>query len=430
MEIIINGRRANISAADIEKLTPTFTLAHGRKFLVQSQSTSLNSLISAVKKAAAKPNQDVNEAKDFFRVFKRLENKGYEDDQISKENCFTRMITKIKHFFSKAHRKNLLKELSHVIEKMPVNPVINMRSQARVEDPALVAKKLQKQWKLTQDQAANESDKAFQYLQAPATFKGESHTEKAGNYEVGVCHYIGRRDEMEDEHLTTSFDLNIRGTVYPVQLFGVFDGHGGGQASAFVKQNLQQELHNTLSEFCVDGLTDKDIFNAIKITFFRLKSKFQEESGTTATVAMILDGKLWTANVGDSRTILDNGVQLSEDAKPNDPRYQKGIENRGGKVLFNRVNGILGVARAIGDHNVGAVSARPKITVLPLSDIPPNSRLILTCDGIYDVASTRQVASAVKANKDQSVEELAKNIVYSAYQAKSQDNLSALVVKL
>lgn len=34
------------------------------------------------------------------------------------------------------------------------------------------------------------------------------------------------------------------------------------------------------------------------------------------TVAMILDGKLWTANVGDSKTILDIGIQLSEGDNP------------------------------------------------------------------------------------------------------------------
>lgn len=313
----------------------------------------------------------------------------------------------------------------------PTNIPPEMRSQMRVKEPKLVEEKLQRQFEKAQSQAANEPDKAFQYLEAPAAFQGEAHSERIANYEVGVCHYIGRRPTMEDEHLSTSFDLKIGEKVYPIQLFGIFDGHGGAQASAFVRENLERTLHETLNEFCANGLTNKDIFNALKITFFRLKKEFKEEnSGTTATVAMILDGNLWTANVGDSRTILDDGIQLSEDAKPTDPRYQKGIEKRGGFVFLKRINGILAVARAIGDHKVGAVSARPKITVYPLSKIAEKSHLILTCDGIYDVSSTRQVAAAVKAHKDRPASELAKNIVYSAYQAHSGDNLSALVVKL
>lgn len=95
-----------------------------------------------------------------------------------------------------------------------------------------------------------------------------------------------------------------------------------------------------------------------------------------------------------------------------------------------RVGGNLSLARALGDYNVKGINPRPKITMRLLSEIPEKSRLILACDGIYDVSSTRQVATAVKAHKDCSAAELAKNIVYSAYQAGSKDNLTALVVKL
>lgn len=318
----------------------------------------------------------------------------------------------------------------HLIEPQePLTP--EMRSRRIRQGTELIAGKLRNQFKHAQNQAAQEPDKAFQYLAAPGNFQGHAQSERIAGHDVGVCHFIGRRPTMEDEHLTTSFNLNVGGRAYPVQLFGIFDGHGGGQASRYVRDNLERELHETLNEFCAGGLTDEAIWNALKITFVRLKEEFNErQSGTTATVAIILDGKLWNANVGDSRTILDNGIQLSEDAKPTDPRYRQGIENRGGMVFFNRVNGNLAVARAVGDHNVGAISARPKITVYPLSMIPRGSHLILTCDGIYDVSSTRQVAAAVRAHRNQSAAELAKNIVYSAYEANSRDNLSALVVKL
>jgi serine/threonine protein phosphatase PrpC len=145
---------------------------------------------------------------------------------------------------------------------------------------------------------------------------------------------------------------------------------------------------------------------------------------------MLLNGRLWTANVGDSRIILDNGIQLTEDATPNDPNYKKRIIARGGCVLRQRVNGYLGVARAIGDHDVIGVCAEAKIIDFPISELPENSHLILTCDGIYEVASTRQIAKVVQDNKALSALDLAKNIVYSAYHSDSGDNLTALVVKL
>ncbi len=277
---------------------------------------------------------------------------------------------------------------------------------------------------------------SFKYLPAPPDFEGESSTVKVSDYEVGVCSFQGyHRPSMEDEHLATSFDLDVLGKTYPVELFGIFDGHGGKGAATYVKENLTKELSKTLHESCSDGLTDEAVWKGLKTTFFKLADKFEEEtSGTTATVAMILDQKLWAANVGDSRTILDNGTQLSEDAKPHDPYYKKNIEKLGGYVHVwdfenvARLNGRLAVARAIGDRSTGAgVNPHPKITMRPL---PKKSHLILACDGVYDVSSTKQIAEAVQTHEDQTAEELARGIVHSAYTAGSTDNISALVVKL
>lgn len=294
-----------------------------------------------------------------------------------------------------------------------------------------ISSKLENQLARAQLQATEEPFKNFRYSTCYPHFKVESETKIIGSYEAAVSHSIGRRPTMEDQHLMTALNIQIEDRVYPIQLFGIFDGHGGGSASLYVKNNLEAQLKKTLEEFCARGLTEEAIWNALKFTFIRLNAEFPEDdSGTTATVVMILDGKLWTANVGDSRTILDNGVQLSEDAKPMDPYYKRGIENRGGSVFNKRVNGYLAVARAVGDHWLGSINPRPKITVCPLTSIPKETHLILACDGIYDVSSTQEMAAAVHSHKEQSAEEIAKGIVYSAYMAYSMDNLSALVVKL
>jgi serine/threonine protein phosphatase PrpC len=317
--------------------------------------------------------------------------------------------------------------------------------------PDAIKRKLAQELAYAKEQEASEEDKGFAYQPATADIHGSDGTsptfeaDKVLGRDVGVCHFIGRRPTMEDEHLATSFDLNVGGQVYPVSLFGVFDGHGGGEASAYIRDNLQKKLIEMLTRFCPNELTNEGIWNALKLTFVGLnKDLAHPRAGTTATVSMILDGRLWTANVGDSRTILDDATQLSEDAKPNDPRYRQGIEDRGGQVYQHRfgdvprINKVLALARAIGDHLIRGVddnrlrpvSARPKITMLALSEIEPGTHLILACDGIYDVASTRQVAKGIKGDKDGSTMQLAQNIVHSAYMAGSKDNLSALVVKL
>lgn len=309
-----------------------------------------------------------------------------------------------------------------------------------MSDPGVVQGKLKKEFDIAQAQKENEVDNPkFSYKACKdSKFHGESHL--VGKYSVGVCHAQGRRPTMEDAHLATSFNLVIKDKSYPIELFGVFDGHGGDKAALFVSKHLEKELQKALLEFNPDSLSDEGIWNALKMTTVRLSESFKRRgdgSGTTATIALMLDGKLWTANVGDSRTILENKgkaiFQLSEDAEPNDPRYKKSIEKRGGKVIniwgVHRINGNLAVGRAIGDAAVGkGMTARPKITMMPLSEIQPGSHLILACDGIYDVASTRQIGKAAAQNKEPAGS-FAKGIVYSAYQANSSDNLSALVVQ-
>jgi protein phosphatase 1L len=314
-----------------------------------------------------------------------------------------------------------------------------------IRNERAIARKLENQFDRAQQQAIQAlqmpqprfeySAQTFSLLPPIST---ETNQEGDGILPFAVSHSIGRRGEMEDAHLAACFKLE--GQDNPVQLFGVFDGHGGKEAAEYVRDHLTDTLQSTLykflREFQTDKFTNTVVWNALKMTFVTLNEQFKTEyplsaKGTTATVAMILNGQLWTANVGDSRTILDNGIQLSEDAKPKCGYYAKGIKNRGGVIHDSRIWGYergLAVARAIGDQDIPGISARPKITLL--SEIPKNSRLILACDGIYDVASTQQIVEAVHQDSHPPLSELAENIVYSAYQAGSKDNLSAMIVQL
>ena len=118
-----------------------------------------------------------------------------------------------------------------------------------------------------------------------------------------------------------------------------------------------------------DGLTEEGIFKALHECFRKLDENYTGPDGTTATVALLLDGKVWVANVGDSRTILvkdGKAIQASEDAKPTMARYKKKIEKLGGEVIFNRVNGYLAVARAIGDKSVIGTTGQCCVSPSPI----------------------------------------------------------------
>jgi serine/threonine protein phosphatase PrpC len=312
-----------------------------------------------------------------------------------------------------------------------------------------------------------------------------SKREKVGEYEVGISCCQGERAVMEDKHLAVSFDLTLKnGQTYPVHLFGIFDGHAGTAVSAFIKENLQEELIVTLRTVNPDGLTDAGIWEALKLTTIRLNLQFkakwthdvrcgvinrypdldphlyppQTEShspGSTATFAMILDNNIWTANVGDSRTVLNNGgtaVRLSEDATISNPdpasqttpRYNQGVLKRGGRIDVGhdgvpRIMEItdnadtgrrVATPRSIGDYEFDGITARPKITVISMNQIAPNSHLNLGSDAIYSFTTTQNLVSAVASRNDLPVHELAEYIVSTAYMLGSPDNLSTIVIPL
>ncbi|QLH35238.1 MAG: hypothetical protein HWD61_03040 [Parachlamydiaceae bacterium] len=106
MEVLIKGKLTNLTPERIEALHPTFSLLHGRQFNLQDDcgKVSLNNLISAVKDAALKNKQNLSEVEEILRVFKAIENKGYDfsNNDISQENFLIRTITKIKHFSLKS----------------------------------------------------------------------------------------------------------------------------------------------------------------------------------------------------------------------------------------------------------------------------------------------------------------------------------------
>lgn len=313
-------------------------------------------------------------------------------------------------------------------------------------DPSRVQKKLTRAW----SKANSEIEYYFTHL-VLKTLKLTSHSidpalillnsnetedtlhieqKQVGPYEMAVGCLQGRRPTMEDAHLAT--EIQVHGQ--DIQIFGIFDGHGGSSAAEYVSNNIASALQIELASR--PSLDDHQVWHALKNTFVDLnaqwKNKFgHDASGSTATVALILGDHLWVANTGDSRTILSvNGfpIQLSDDAKPSKPYYKKGIEKRGQCVYNERVGGILGVARAFGDDGINGVTARPKIVKYDLNKLHrDNNVLILACDGLWDVASTRSVAE-YGAHKTAS--QLAKDLPLYAYNAGSTDNISVMAVQL
>jgi serine/threonine protein phosphatase PrpC len=100
---------------------------------------------------------------------------------------------------------------------------------------------------------------------------------------------------------------------------------------------------------------------------------------------------------------------------------------------IHRVDGNLAVARAVGEKDMPAINPRAKITKVPLKDlsVAQTPHLVIACDGLWDVATSRQVSNTIQADVGKkSLTEIAKGLVTRAIAAQSSDNVSALVVDL
>lgn len=131
--------------------------------------------------------------------------------------------------------------------------------------------------------------------------------------------------------------------------------------------------------------------------------------GSTACAAVVSKDKVYVANVGDSRCVLSkNGeaVDLSVDHKPNTPRERARIVAAGLDVEHGRVNGALGLSRALGDlkykNNTRLCSTQQAVTAVPdvaCVDLQPEHNfLVIASDGIFDVLSSQEVVEFVYDN--------------------------------
>ncbi len=253
--------------------------------------------------------------------------------------------------------------------------------------------------------------------------------ERATVFGIGFSEDQGVRPTMEDAHTLVR---NFGGKPNQA-FFGIYDGHGGKQVADFASQNLHENFFNELNS----GVEPRQAFkNAYYATDQQIKDAgLSEQTGSTAVTAFVQGKKLYIANAGDARAVLDSGGQarrLSQDHKLTDPAAKARIERAGGRVTQEegdvpRVEGVLAIARSLGDHQFKRfIPVEPFRKEIELA--PNDTHLILACDGVWDVMSDQDAVNLIKDEPDsQKASELLKD---EALRRGSGDNISVLVVKL
>jgi len=238
--------------------------------------------------------------------------------------------------------------------------------------------------------------------------------------------------------------------------FAVYDGHGGRQVVDFVTRELHESVLREIRKRAAsvpDALlqafqqTDQDMVRAgIMI------------SGCTACVCVLHEEHgarvIYTAHLGDSRAVMARDGRATRltsmtDHKATDPLEEKRVIEAGGKIINDRVNGMLAMTRALGDHLLktpvlpnDVVSNVPDITSTDISK--KDKFVIVACDGLWDVIDDQQAVELVvecmeelKPQFDQlqregrSLAEIyARMLVEEALARGSNDNISCVVIFL
>ncbi|KAH8095301.1 manganese ion binding protein [Aureococcus anophagefferens] len=213
-----------------------------------------------------------------------------------------------------------------------------------------------------------------------------------GGVAVGTATLQGWRDAQEDAHVV---DAQSDGAL----LLGLFDGHGGAAAAAMAARELGG---------CAAGATN----------------------GAALALLLRVDGA--PARRGARR------LRRGRPHAPCDAGERARIEALGGVVLRNRVNGRLGVARALGDFDFKA-DAADGCLVSPAADFVDIPReaghefLVLACDGLWDVFAPDQAARFVEAawgRGARSPDDVARRLAHGALLRGSKDNISVVLVML
>ncbi|XP_021764354.1 uncharacterized protein LOC110728976 isoform X2 [Chenopodium quinoa] len=385
------------------------------------------------------------------------------------------------------------------------------------------------------------------------SWKLSHHQFPPGSSKCHVAAFQGRRSSMEDRILCA---LGVRipfpgpngFTEVDVSIVAVFDGHNGSEASdmaskllleylilhtyflldatfpSFLKKSMgrlsNKELVTFSSQFFKDRewmlhfndqqrFMSQEIFGEsfhleilkeallrtiadIDTTFSKEAIRLQLDSGSTATIVLIVDGQILVANLGDSKAFLcsdhyqppadakatalriyrqklrdgtvlrfkdceickmvaSKGVkllvvkELTSDHRPDRDDEKSRVENAGGYVIewsgVPRINGRLAVSRAIGDvpfKRYGVIAA-PEITDWQLLN-DNDSYLIAASDGVFEGLDSKDVCDLLWEVQNDDLlgsqvspacsDSLADCIISTAFERGSADNMATAVVPL
>ncbi len=215
--------------------------------------------------------------------------------------------------------------------------------------------------------------------------------------------------------------------------FAVFDGHGGKEAADFSSQTLHEVLENELRSSVGSSISMRECFETSYAKTDELLKGTAMYLGTTAVTCFLRDQgssiQLYAANAGDARAVLcrdGKALRVTCDHKPSLESERERLVACGAFVARNRVNAVLAVSRALGDHALKKfVISEPNFWEGDLT--PADTFLLIACDGLWDVIKDQEAIDLVSSQAK--AQDMSDILVREALKRGSTDNISVMAVR-
>ena len=321
--------------------------------------------------------------------------------------------------------------------------------------------------------------------------KAKTSSKIMGNIKAyGANTYQGLVRNYNEDRVSIIINMtkpeNYKKKVWPkISFFGIYDGHGGSKCADFLRDFLHKIIFSNEN-------FPENIEKCLKNSFLRAENEFLykiasdkstgnvlDRSGSCGIILIIVDTKIYIANVGDSRAImsLNNGKEykiITKDHKPSNEEEKKRIIQGGGEVYqtqtpinnmisteneanndinlnnqiligpFRVLPGRLSVSRTIGDIEAKLIQygGNPQV-IIPLPDVyvfdlkkNDIDFIVLGCDGIFDQLSNKEILDSgwniLSTEDDLNIKcgNFVDFILKASMARKSFDNITCVVIAL
>lgn len=232
-------------------------------------------------------------------------------------------------------------------------------------------------------------------------FSHETLPEAAGDcsYEGDAFYVVQKANgkEMQDK-----FKVKNPMQMDDLTFFGVYDGHTTHLIAELLAQKLDEYICENLKGNNVGVDTAlKQAFRRIETDVIRNLEQQRPRGGSTALCTILRDKKLYSANLGDSQAIIIRGknvVKLTNLHDFSNETERFNVEQKGGTILRNRLEGELAISRSIGDINYKAyMSSEPELSTYEVTE--DDDFLLLGSDGFFNGLNPEQCKDKIEEFK-------------------------------